>query len=379
MRVTFVLPFAGLAGGIRVAAIYARELHRRGHTVTAVSLTPRRPDFRHKLRSLLHLRGWATGVETEKGHFHDVPFEHRVLPHTGPVTAEEVPDADVVIGTWWETAQWINDFPASKGAKVYFIQHDETQFDYHDGSVRQKVEATWRMPMYKIVVAQWLADLARGKYDVSQVAVVPNGVDLEQFQPSGERQLSRPPTVGFVYARSHFKAVDVMNEAVELARRQEPKLKLVAFGATVPEGNLALPEPNTFHLKPEQESLREIYSAADVWLMGSRSEGFGLPILEAMACGTPVVATPTGAAPELLAGGGGLLAKPQDALDIARNLLKITGAGEEPWRQYSQAALATAQQHAWGRSHDAFEGHLLRAAEGVPADRPPVRNEAVPA
>src|SRR4029453_2216609 len=53
MRITFVLPDASLAGGIRVVAIYAAKLHARGHKVTVIS-TPRPPKpLKEKLRSVL--------------------------------------------------------------------------------------------------------------------------------------------------------------------------------------------------------------------------------------------------------------------------------------------------------------------------------------
>jgi glycosyltransferase involved in cell wall biosynthesis len=61
-----------------------------------------------------------------------------------------------------------------------------------------------------------------------------------------------------------------------------------------------------FH-RPAQNELRSHYAACDAWLFGSRLECFGLPMLEAMACRTPVIAVPVGAAPDLLATGAGEL------------------------------------------------------------------------
>ena len=67
-----------------------------------------------------------------------------------------------------------------------------------------------------------------------------------------------------------------------------------------------LPPGSMFVRQPAQDMIRDIYGQCDVWLFSSRSEGFGLPLLESMACRTPVIATPAGAAPELCAGGGGI-------------------------------------------------------------------------
>ncbi|MGC8714943.1 MAG: glycosyltransferase [Leptodesmis sp.] len=53
--------------------------------------------------------------------------------------------------------------------------------------------------------------------------------------------------------------------------------------------------------------MRDYYSACDAWLFPSRYEAVGLPILEAMACRTPVIGTPAGIAPEMLSDGAGIL------------------------------------------------------------------------
>jgi len=72
----------------------------------------------------------------------------------------------------------------------------------------------------------------------------------------------------------------------------------------------------------EQEELPAIYSLADLFLFPSFYEGFGIPILEAMACGCPVVTASTGACPEV-AGGAALLVDPKDQHDIASAVLRL--------------------------------------------------------
>ena len=69
------------------------------------------------------------------------------------------------------------------------------------------------------------------------------------------------------------------------------------------------------------------YRCADVFVYPSFNETFGLPILEAMACGCPVVTSDTTAMPET-AGGAALLADPDDPGAIADALVKACGSGE---------------------------------------------------
>ncbi len=318
MRITFVLPHASMVGGVRVVAIYAKELARRGHRVTVVSLPPRQRPLRETVRRLLRGEGWPG---RQGSHLDGVEVEHRILESHRPVRDADVPDADVVVATWWRTALWVAELSASKGAKVHFVQHYEVW-----GGTAEEVDAALRLPTRKIVVARWLKELVRGKTGDEGVVLVPNAVDRGQFHAI-RRSKQRRPTVGMMYSSAAFKGTDKGLAAVELARQRMGELHLVAFGTERPGGRLALPGDAEFVYRPAQEAMREIYGRCDAWIFASRSEGFGLPILEAMACRTPVVATPAGAAPELLAGGGGVLVGSFDEGAIAEGVVRVCAGG----------------------------------------------------
>jgi len=68
----------------------------------------------------------------------------------------------------------------------------------------------------------------------------------------------------------------------------------VSFGNEQPRDELPLGERAEFSYSPRQDDLRNFYASCDLWLTASRSEGFNLPAMEAMACRTPVVSTNTG-------------------------------------------------------------------------------------
>ncbi len=356
MRITFVLPFAGLVGGVRVVAIYAERLRRRGHAVVVVS-TPTRPrPFRRKVRSLLTGRGWPASEANGMSYFDGLPIEHRVVK--APVTDDDVPDADVVVATWWETAAWVHALGPSKGAKAYFVQ----DYGAHEGQPIERVAETWRLPLYKITISRWLVELIERHTGEADVLCVPNSVDQDVFY-AAPRGRQPQPTVGLMYSTRPQKGLDVMLEAIGLARKALPALRVVAYGPTQPARELPLPEGSAFHCRVPDDRLREIYSRCDAWLFGSRCEGFGLPILEAMACRTPVIATPAGAAPELVGAGGGVLVRPDDPRDMARAIERVCTMPEEEWRRMSDQAYRTATGYTWDDATERFEAALRAAAE----------------
>lgn len=365
MRVTFVLPQADLSGGVRVVATYAARLARRGHDVTIMSLPRRRPTLRERARSILRNKSLPRAARHLPNHLEGLAgVEHRVIEQHRPVEAGDVPDGDVVIATWWQTAEWVAQFPAGKGAKVHFVQGHEVL----PGQPVDRVEASYRLPMRKICVARWLADVCRERGDASAV-VVPNAVDLEQFKTSPRSKLA-VPTAGLMYATPWLKGCDVSLEAFELARRQRPELELVAFGSRPVDPALPLPAGARYTVRPPQDRIKDVYAAADVWLFGTRKEGFGLPILEAMACRTPVIGTPAGAAPELLEQGGGILVPMEDPRAMADAILKVCSMNAADWRALSDAAHANAIRYTWDDAADQFEAALVGAVEAARLNQP---------
>lgn len=359
MRITFVLAATDLSGGNRVISIYADHLQRRGHRVTIVS-RPRRPvTVKDKTMAWLRNQPIPVNQKTWPSHFDGLGGIkiHRIDTYR-PITADDVPDADVVIATWWETAEWVAGFPAGKGTKVYFIQH----YEAHPGQDVSRVDATWRLPLHKIVIARWLVDLAREKFGDANVSYVPNAVDLNQFT-APPRDKQKVPTVGVMYSAVPFKGCDVSLRAYDLARERIPQLRLISFGNRQPIPDLPLPSGADYTMQPPQERIKDIYARCDAWLFASRSEGFGLPLLEAMACRTPVIATPTGAAPELVAAGGGVLVPIEDSRTMAREIERIVRLPHDAWRQMSDTAYATATRYTWNDAADQFETALHQRVE----------------
>ena len=357
MKITFVLPTLCLTGGIRVVSILAERLRKLGHSVFVISIPHPQPSMGEQVKSLLRGRGWISSFEQEPSFFDNLPVEQKIIDRYRPVEDKDVPDADVVVATWWETAEWVAKLSPSKGAKAYFIQHHEV-FDYLP---QDRVEATWRLPLHKITISQWLVDLAETKYGDSQVSLAPPSVDTKQFY-AAPRNKQSVPTVGIMYSTIYWKGTDIALKAFSLAAEKIPNLRLVAFGQA-PSSELPLPANTEYVIQPDQDTIKDYYSKCDVWLLASRSEGFGLPIIEAMACRTPVISTPAGAAPEILSGGTGILVRAEDPEDMAKAIESICQLPNSQWQALSEAAYAKVNNYTWEDATAYFEAALKVAID----------------
>jgi glycosyltransferase involved in cell wall biosynthesis len=366
VKITFVLPYAGLQGGIRVIAIHAERLARRGHEVRIVS-TPRAFAIRHTFKSLLLGKGWP---KDEPSYFEGMNLPHRVLERVRGVRDADIEDGDVVVATYYTTAAGVVKLSPSKGAKALFIQGYEVE----ENKKNATLDASWRMPMHKIIISRWLVELARIRFGDTLVSHVPNSVDLDQFNaPPRARQ--SVPTIGMLYHPHPIKGCRIALRAIDRIAAELPSLRLVCFGTEQPDFTLPLPRFAEFHCRPPQDQLRELYAQCDVWICGSLAEGFHLPPLEAMACRCPVVSTRVGGPMDIIEEGvNGHLVDVKDDKALADRALHVLRAPQAQWASMSDAAWRTATRYGWDDAAALFEQALYRAIERTPhcADNPPV-------
>jgi glycosyltransferase involved in cell wall biosynthesis len=343
-----------MSGGVRVISIYADRLRRRGHQVVAVTVQHRPPSLRDRARALVKQRRWLSTPGPQPSHFDALDIDLRRLPHAGPVTDRDVPDADVVIATWWETAEWVAALSPSKGAKFHFVQDHEIW-----GSTRERVDAVYRLSLAQIVISGFLRDVLRNQYQREPVALIGNSVDTEKFDAL-PRAKQAVPTVGVTYALKKNKGTDICLRAFDLAAKDVPGLKLVVMSNDRVSDTMPLPAGAEYTYQARDSAVRDLYARCDAWLFGTRWEGYGLPVLEAMACRTPVIGTPAGAAPELIGKGGGLLVPAEDPPAMAEAIRKVCALTDDEWRSLSTAARATATGFTWEDATTMFEETLKR-------------------
>jgi glycosyltransferase involved in cell wall biosynthesis len=171
------------------------------------------------------------------------------------------------------------------------------------------------------------------------IHVVYNGVDHTQYYPNHDRQiLSRykivndDPVILFVGSEEPRKNLGLLLKAMVELKEDFRDLKLIKVGTpglgnsretTMQQiKNAGLQENVIFTGFVPEIELSKYYNAADLFIFPSLIEGFGLPPLEAMACGCPVISANTSSLPEVI-GDGGLLTDPYDAHGLALLIEKI--------------------------------------------------------
>jgi D-inositol-3-phosphate glycosyltransferase len=198
----------------------------------------------------------------------------------------------------------------------------------------------------------------------ARLTVVPAGVDLARFSPGPGPRRPGPPRLLFVGRLQPLKGPDVAVRTLAEIRRQLPDARLRIVGGTSGNGHgtagpdelLALADAlgvaDGLELEPplDQDALAARYRGADVVLVPSRSETFGLVALEAQACGTPVVAADVPGL-EAVVGDGGTLVTGHDPTDHAAAAVAYL---TDPDRAAAAAAagIRTARTATWEHTVD---------------------------
>jgi len=195
-----------------------------------------------------------------------------------------------------------------------------------------------------------------------RIDVIYCGVDTNLFYPKHDRtHLSRlgigPREKVLLYVGSEEprKNLKVLLEAVTLLRKKIPRIVLLKVGSPGRKRDRWVTMQLVKKLKLEdcvffigdvpEEILPIYYNAADVFVFPSLYEGFGLPVVEAMACGCPVVASGTTSIPEI-AGDAAILVNPSSPDEIAESVFEIMSC-EEKRREMIEKGLIQISRFDW--------------------------------
>src|SRR2546430_5986995 len=188
------------------------------------------------------------------------------------------------------------------------------------------------------------------KIPAHQVEVTYYGVDHNIFQREIGRSRNPTPRILFLGGLSQLKGVgDVIEAFANFSKSSDGELVIAGQGKRSKDlkelaSRLNVSKLTTFPGFVDEDFLPQLYNSVDLVVWPSRS-GFGLPILEAMACGTPVIAADCLDAKEYL-GEGGLSYAPGDIPSLDERMHWVLES-ERSWRLWSERALKRSENFSW--------------------------------
>lgn len=182
------------------------------------------------------------------------------------------------------------------------------------------------------------------------IHVIPYGADLEKFSPARSRRSVRHPLqLLFVGTLSQRKGLKYLLEALDLF--PAGSVELTVCGRPVDDLKLFRNRRAPIRLQPSisAQGLLNAYRSSDIFVFPSLAEGFGHVLLEAMACGLPVISTTRTAAPDLIRHGKeGFIIEPGNILEIASHIEAFLRHPEKVVSM-GRAARERAEYYTWGR------------------------------
>jgi N-acetyl-alpha-D-glucosaminyl L-malate synthase BshA len=188
-------------------------------------------------------------------------------------------------------------------------------------------------------------DLKKETYEFFKITrgieVIPNFIDLEKFKKQKKDHFKKaicPNGEALIVHTSNFRKVkrikDVLDIFYNIQKEIPAKLLMIGDGPERAKAEKQAHDLGIAHdvrFLGKQEAVEEVLSVADLFLMPSEKESFGLAALEAMACEVPVISSNTGGLPELnVQGITGFMSNVGDVEDMTRNALHILDKNNLP-------------------------------------------------
>lgn len=342
MKVTFVLPGGGRSGGVKSTVKAANGLLQRSHDVRLL-VNKNNPRMRSRLRNLwLSIRypyntDWLCAFDGQVNKFDNIE----------QCTFQ---DNEIVVASGWWAAGKLRLVKLPGIIKVHHIRG----VGFNDNG---KMRAAWGENVPKIAVACYLEEVIQKTCGQSIMAVIPNGIDTEDYYPTlPENQRNG---VGTIFGSGYHKDPDTVLKVLEMLHKDCTAIPQRVFGGCRKPKDI----PRKIYCRlPSLEKIRELYSRSMIWILASRSEGLPNPVFEAMACGCAVIATDCGGPRDIIVDGeNGFLVEVGNVEQIVDRVKMLLEDGEL-CRRFVEKSRETVRKFSWDSSVNKLEKVLYRLA-----------------
>ena len=352
MKLNFILPFYPRfpIGGFKVQYEYASRLAERGHQVAVIhsrSLAPATQiGDRIKGNIWKYLKPLLSGGIAPWFTFHpDVQL--RLLPD---LRESFIPDADITVATCWSVAE-ITQYYSSRIGKQIYIVYDYEVWQTASDEIRQRMSTVFQSNLAMVATSP-AVKLMLQEHEATPVAYIPCGLDFDCYGldvPISERVWGR---IGFPARDGIGKGLEDAIAALELLKvHYGDSLEILAFGPKA----VSIPDWVTFVCLPTDQQLRAFYNQISIFLFPSHYEGWGLPGIESLACGSALVASDRIGLRDYAIDGQTALVVPIQRPDLLARSLETLLQDDLFRQQLAQNGYEHVQQYTWEQSINQIE------------------------
>lgn len=383
MRINFTLWSVGLAGGVRAIFEIANRLSEKGHHITITALGG---DYRWfslntnvkvnytKLPNVFQILNPIFKIKYKRCmNYLDINLIFDKLKKLGvdleldfiKPLYKTVPECDINVATWYPTAFAV--YRSGKGVPFYFFQDFEELVKSSGHYYLRMFKESLYLPLNIITGSQWLRKWIRQNYG-KDATVVGYGINHDVFYP---RENILTDVYGLkimgIFRGLAYKGDKDLIEALNIVSQKIPNITLIAVSSK--EIFLKMLNKNTCKFnyilfdRPDDDKMAQLYSSADVFVFPSHVEGFGLPPLEAMACGTPVVTTDClGVRDYVVNGKNAIVVPPQNPNALADAVINVL-TNKMLAKKLRDNGLKTAKAFTWDKVTEKIENIFLKSLE----------------
>jgi len=342
LLISFLLPNSGVGGGVRAIVEFGNQLLNRGHQVRIFYRTDNFSLRRILQAAYLKFRygnhDWLSGFQGESQSYDTL----KVL---------DFAQDEIILSMCARTTLDAHELPEEHGIKVLHCHGAELEN-------WEQMSQAWKLPKYVLVVSSHLVDMFREVACKDVLGVVPDGVDTDLYYPEFEEV--KRDGIGAALRWGATKGPEMTIAVMEWIKSHASQVARYSYGSGRRPGAYSV---DTYWRLPSVTKARELYSKSIAWLLTSNKEGFGMPVLEAMACGCVVISTRCGGPEDIIEDGVNGFIVPVGDVDAMVEKVGYLLNNPDKRAQMQVAAQKTASCYSWSVAARKLEEFLYQVYE----------------